>query len=88
MRRLVLLALVTLVAFPLSAHGRWRAPRRVVVIEPGCGPVARSWEADRWEGREFRRAHRHDRFCEGRIYLPQPRPLAPPFRSRVELRFR
>lgn len=88
MRRLVLSALVILVAFPLSAHGRSHGPRRILVIEPGCGPVARSWEPDRWERHEHRRFHRHDSVCLAPRHRPLPRPLAPPFRGRVELRFR
>lgn len=88
MRRLVLLALVTLVAFPLSAHGRSRRPHRILVLEPGCGPVVRSCEPDRWERHEHRRFHRHGPACEAPMHRPLPRPLAPPFRGHVELRFR
>ncbi|HEY3271265.1 MAG TPA: hypothetical protein VGJ89_08650 [Geothrix sp.] len=51
MRRLILLALVALVAFPLSAHGRWARPRRVVVYEDSCRDSYRRWDDDRWEGR-------------------------------------
>ncbi|WP_291272932.1 hypothetical protein [Geothrix sp.] len=88
MRRLVLLALVTLAAFPLSAHGPWRGPRRVVVVEDSCRPYrswegSRRWDDDRWE---HRGRYRHDDCDEGRvIFRPLPRPLAPPFQGRVEL---
>jgi hypothetical protein len=98
MRRLVLLALVALVAFPLSAHDHWRGSRRVVVEAP-CRPRHR-WDEDRWERRDsdrycerswYRHSDRYDD-CDGdRVVfgpLPLPRPLAPPFQGRVELRFR
>ncbi|WP_243288495.1 hypothetical protein [Geothrix terrae] len=99
MRRLVLLALATLAAFPLSAHHPWRRPsRRVVVVErDACGDSYRRWEDDRWERRGYYpeayvRPYR-DEDCEaGRVVLqplprPLPRPLAPPFQARVELWF-
>jgi len=91
MRRLVLLALVTLVAFPLSAHDHWRGPRRVVVIEaPRCAPY-RHWDAHRWDDRWEHRAwmRRHDCDEDDRVLLgPLPRPLEPPFRGHLELRIR
>ena len=98
MRRLVLLALVTL-AFPLSAHGgRWHG-RRVVVVDPeACRVPYSRW--DRWERRDrddgcpsgYVRSYRDDDCGEGRVVLralprPLPRPLAPPFQARVELWF-
>ncbi len=98
MRRLVLLALVALAAFPLSAHDHWRARRRVVVMEaPHCSPYGR-WEEPRWEDRRWEERRyedrwerhawhrRHDR-DDDRVYI-RPRPLEPPFEGRVELRFR
>ena len=48
MRRLVLLALVALAAFPLSAHGHGHRSRRVVVVEDAYRP-SRDWDDDRWE---------------------------------------
>lgn len=88
MRRLVLLALVVLAAFPLSAHDHWRGRRRVVVIEaPRCSPYGR-WEDRRWEDRWERHAwHRRHDCDEDRIFF-RPRPLEPPFVGRVELRLR
>ncbi|BDU70798.1 hypothetical protein GETHOR_28990 [Geothrix oryzae] len=94
MRRLVLLALVTLAAFPLSAHGPWRGPRRVLVVEDSCRPYRswegnRRWDDDRWERRNrYRYEDRRDDCDEGRVIFrprPLPRPLAPPFQGRVEL---
>ena len=93
MQRLVLLALVALAAFPLSAHDHWRRPGRVVVVEgPRCAAGHR-WDERYWDDRRDERwehrgwVRRHD--CDDdRIYLPLPRPLLPPFRGRVELRFR
>lgn len=94
MRRLALLALVALAAFPLSAHGRWYRPRRVVVVEAPCRPY-RTWEDERWEHRNrdgyYRRYDCDDR--DDRVYVrplprPLPRPLTPPFQGRVELWFR
>ena len=94
MRSLVLLALVTLATLPLAAHDRWDAPRRREVFEaPRCAPY-RHWEArrwdERWEGRWDEHRHprnqawRHD--CDDeRSHL---RPLAPPFRGRLMVRFR
>lgn len=81
MRRLVLLSLVALAAFPLSAHGRWHRSRRIVVVEPR--PLYRTWDDDRWI------RHDHGGYrdgCEGPrgVYRPLPPPL-PPFRGRVEL---
>jgi hypothetical protein len=56
MRSLVLLALVTLAAFPLSAHDHGYGPRRVVVVEaPRCAP-RHAWEEHRWD---HRYDHRH-----------------------------
>lgn len=82
MRRLALLALAALASFPLSAHGRWHRPRRVVVIE--SRPVFRAWDEDRWIDRD---RYRDDCEAPRVIYRPLPRPLppAPPFRGRVEL---
>lgn len=98
MRSLVLLALMALAAFPLSAHGRWHGPRRVVVVEAPRYAPYRHWDERRWDdpwsdrrsdGWE-RRAwhHRHD--CDDdRIYMrPLPRPLVPPFEGRVVLHIR
>ncbi|MBI1751609.1 MAG: hypothetical protein HY014_16630 [Acidobacteria bacterium] len=90
MRSLVLLALMTLAAFPLSAHGRWHGPRRVVVVEaPRYAPYSH-WDERRWDDRWERRAWRHHHDCDDeRIYLrPLPRPLAPPFEGRVVLHIR
>ena len=91
MRHLVLLALVTLVAFPLSAHGRWRGPRRVMV-EDSYRPYHRGYERrwddeDRWERHGYDRRYERGYDCDDdRIFLrPLPRPLAPPFQGRVEL---
>ena len=85
MRQLVLLTLVALAALPLSAHGGWRGPRRVVVVEAPCRSD-RYWERERHESRGYGWGHRHD--CrEGRVLLrplPPPCPL-PPFQGRVEL---
>jgi hypothetical protein len=98
MRHLVLLALVALVAVPLSAHDHhWRGPRRVVV-EVSCRPSYRGeerrWDDDRWERSRYDR--RYERRYERRygcdddrvILQPLPRPLVPPFQGRVELRLR
>ena len=86
MRRLVLLSLVALVAIPLSAHGRWHRPRRVVVVEPR--PVYRTWDDDRWACRD-RGWYRDDFDAPRVIYRPlPPRPPLPPFQGRVELWFR
>lgn len=82
MRRLVLLALVALAAFPLSAHGHWRRPRRVVVVEAPCRPT-RGWEYDRWEHRD-RGWYRRPACDDDRVYLRPVRPLEPPFQGRVE----
>lgn len=93
MRRLILLALVALAAFPLSAHGRWRGPRRVVVYGDSCRGSyhrweGRTWSDDRWERRDRMRHRRHgceeDRVFLGPLYPPPP-PLPPPFQGRVEL---
>ena len=70
MRHLVLLALVALVAFPLSAHGRWRGPRRVVVEDsyrPYYRGDERRWDEDRWdEDRWERRAGKTMRLTSSR----------------------
>lgn len=110
MRRLVLLALVALVAFPVSAHEDGRGPRREVVLETSCGPRQR-WDEARWEHRghgwyrddrryrdqgwyrphdRYDRYERYDRYddCEGGRVVLGPLPLPPPFRGRVEWRFR
>lgn len=86
MRPLVLLALVALVAFPLSAHGRWHGPRRVMAEDsyrPYHRGYERRWDEDRWE----RRGHDRRYGCDDdRVFLrPLPPPLAPPFQGRVEL---
>lgn len=87
MRRLALLALVALAAFPLSAHGRWGRPRRVIVVEPArpyhprCG-----WESERWERHGwYRPGCDEDRVILRPLPPPLPRPLVPPFQGRVEL---
>jgi len=94
MRRLILLTLVALAAFPLSAHGRWRGPRRVVVVQGEvCRDAYRRWDDDRWEGRGsgyhrgYSRGDDRRYGCDDdRVVLrPLPRPLAPPFQGRVEL---
>ena len=93
MRRLILLALVALVAFPLSAHGRWARPRRVVVYEDSCRDSYRRWDDDRWEGRgpSYYRGYsrgddrRYDCDDDRLVLRPLPRPLAPPFQGRLEL---
>lgn len=88
MRRLLLLSLVALAAFPLSAHSPWRRPRHVVVVErDACGDVYRDvyrdsyrrWDDDdRWERRGYGtypgyvRSYRDDDCAEGRVVL---RPL-------------
>jgi len=91
MRRLALLALVTLAAFPLSAHGPWHRPsRRVVVVErDACRDTYRRWDGDRWERRDrddsyysgyypsYVRSYRDDDCGEGRVVL-RPRPYPPP----------
>ncbi len=95
MRRLVLLAFVALMAFPLSAHGHGFGHRRVVVVEDACRP-SRHWDDNRWEHRgygHYRHYDRHRDYDEDRVVcgvqpLPFPRPLAPPFQGRVELRLR
>jgi hypothetical protein len=88
MRSLVLLALATLAAFPLSAHDHWREPRRVVVIEAPRYAPHRYWDERRFDDRWERRAwiRRHD--CDDDRLFFRPRPLAPPFEGRVELRLR
>jgi hypothetical protein len=86
MRSLALIALVTLAAFPLSAHDHWREPRRAVVAEaPRCAPSV-GWEGHSWENRWERHGwyRRHDR-DDARVIL---RPVALPFQGRVDLRFR
>jgi len=104
MRRLVLLALVALVAFPVSAQGYGRGSRREAVIETSCRPRQR-WDEARWERRGhgwsrddrryrnqgwYRPHDRYDRYddCEGGRVILGPLPLPPPFRGRVEWRFR
>lgn len=94
MRSLVLLALAALAAFPLSAHGRWHSPRRVVVVEAPRYAPYRHWDDrcwnDRWDSRwEYRAWRRHHDCDDERLFLrPLPRPLAPPFEGRVELYIR
>jgi len=96
MRRLVLLALMALAAYPLSAHGgRWHSPRRVwVVARDGCREADRRGEDDRWEDRG-RWAYRDHGYRSGErpygcedddrmLLRPRLRPLTPPFQARVE----
>jgi len=76
MRRLALLALTALAAFPLSAHGPWHRPRRVVVVErDACGDVYRdAWRDtyhDNWRD-SYRRRDDDDRW-ERRGYGAYPR---------------
>jgi|GEM_PF-2930524 hypothetical protein len=85
MRHPSLFALIALSAISLSAHDHWRDSRRMAVIAGSrCVPY-RHWEGrrgeDRWMGHGYVRHHDFD----DRIIL---RPLDPPFRERVELRFR
>lgn len=82
MRRLALLALLALVAFPLSAHGRWRRPRREVAHEDGFRGSYRRWDDDRWERRDHARYRRYD--CDQGLVLLRPLPT-PPFQGRVDL---
>ena len=61
MRRLAslaLLSLATLAAFPLSAHGRWHGPRRVVVEREVCRDTYRRGDDDRWDDRGRAYYHR------------------------------
>jgi len=88
-RQLALLTLVALAALPLSAHGGWHGPRRVVVVEAPCRPD-RYWEHERHERREHRGCgwgHRYDCDPDRVVMQPMllPRPLPPPFQGRVEL---
>jgi hypothetical protein len=91
MKALVLLALSTLAALPLSAHEHWREPHRLVVEAPRCAPYPR-WEAgyrhDRWDSRWEHRGWYRQHDWDDRVFPgPLPRPLGPPFVGRVELRF-
>ena len=93
MRRLVLLALVALVAVPLSAHDHWRGPRRVVEdsYSPHYRGEGRRWDDGRWERRAYERRYdrryerRYDCDDERMVLRPLPHPLALPFPGRVEL---
>ncbi len=90
MRRLVLLALVALVAVPLSAHDHWRHPRRVVITDahrPHYRGEARRWDEDHWERSRYPRRYNHRYDCgDDRVILrPLPHPPALPFQGRVEL---
>ena len=89
MRRLVLLALVALAAFPLSAHDHWRRPGRVVVVEgPRCAAGHR-WDERYWDDRWEHRGHYHRQDWNDRVpCAPLPRPLDPPFGGRLEPHFR
>jgi len=88
MRRLSLLALITLAAIPLSAHDHWRDSRHIVVVmEPHFAPC-RPWGGRHWDDRWERPGYVHRYDCGGRALLPLPRPLDLPFQGRVELRFR
>jgi hypothetical protein len=85
MRHLALLALIALSAISLSAHDHGRDPRRVTMVaESRCAPY-RHWEGRPWEGRGERHGYAPHHACENRVFL---RPLGPPMRERVELRFR
>jgi hypothetical protein len=99
MRSLATLGLVILSALPLAArdhhHGPWRGPRRVVVLDAFEG---RSFDRyarddrydrddDRWEGRAVRDDRPRYRAYDDDVVLVRPRPLAPPWRSRIVLRF-
>ena len=81
---------------------RGRGPRRVVVLEarPGCydraydryddrydrdGRYVR--DDDRWEGRSCRDDRPRYRAYDDDFVVVRPRPLAPPWRSRIVVRF-
>jgi hypothetical protein len=92
MRRLALLALLAISAFPLSAHDHWRGPHRVVVMEEPRPIPYRHFEAwrrdDRWERHAYYRRHdcEEDRLILRPLVLP--RPLHTPFEGQVVLQFR
>ncbi len=83
-------------------HGPWRSrgPRRVVVLESRAGAYGRcderSWDDrydrydrgddDRWEGRACRDDRPRYRYDDD-VVVVRPRPLAPPWRSRIVFRF-
>lgn len=89
MRSLAALGLIVLSTLPLAArdHGRWACrPRPVVVLNarPGCYDR----DDDRWEGRACRADRlRYRAYDDGDVVVVRPRPLAPPWRGRVVLRF-
>ncbi len=100
MRRLALLALLTLVTLPVAAHGHHQPrPYRRGAMEfcrPDSHWVARRYDPreDRWARRparcdERRWEDRFDRYedrCEDRIVLgPLPRPLLPPLPFRGQV---
>ena len=84
MRHPYLLALIALSAISLSAHDHWRDPRHVTVVaESRCAPY-RHWGGRRWEDRWERPGYAPRHGWDDRVLL---RPLGPPMRERVELRF-
>ena len=102
MRSLVLLALVTFATLPLAAHDPWGAPRPRVVFEaPRCAPYRHREAQCRDERRDERWDERRDERWDERWHHPTRawrydcddershlRPLAPPFRGRLMVRFR
>ena len=81
-------------------HGPWRGrgPRRVVVLEarPGCYDRDDRYDRyddrydrddDRWDRRACRDDRPRYRAYEDDVVVVRPRPLAPPWRSRIVVRF-